>query len=50
MAFVIFSPFSPILLTSFSTGTEKVMNFSVFFPIQVNCSSNLSARPFMTKW
>ena len=42
MAFVIFSPFLLILLTSFSTATEKVMYFSVFSPKQVNCPLNSS--------
>ena len=35
LVFVISSSFLPILLTSFSIGTDKVMNFSVFSPKQV---------------
>ena len=49
MAFVIYSSFLPILLTSLSIGTEKVMRFSVFSPKQVNCLLNSSASSVMIK-
>ena len=39
----------PILLNSFSFGTEKIMYFSVFSPKQVNCPSNSSASSNMIK-
>ena len=36
MVFVNSFPFLPILVTSFSIGTEKVIYFSVFSPKQIN--------------
>ena len=36
MVFVSVSPFLSILVTYFSSGTEKVMYFSLFSPEQVN--------------
>ena len=50
MAFAIFSPFLPILLTSFFIETEKIIYFSVFSPKQVTCPSNSSASSSMIKW
>ena len=49
MVFVISSQFLPILLTSFSIGTEKVMFFTVFSPKKENCSSGSSASSSMIK-
>ena len=43
MVFVILSPLLPVLLTSFSIGTKKVI-FSVFSTKEVNCPSNFSAN------
>ena len=50
MVFVVFSPFLPIPLTSFSIRTGKVMYFSVLSSKQVSCPSNSSASSFMIKW
>ena len=50
MAFVISFPFLSIFVTSFSTGTEKVMYFSVFSLKELSCPSNPYAGSFMMKW
>ena len=49
MIFVIYFPFSSVLLTYFSIGTNKVMYFPGFSPKQVSCPSNSSASSFMMK-
>ena len=47
MVFLICSSYLPILLISFSIGTEKDMYFSVFSPKQVKSPLNFSASSFM---
>ena len=49
MIFVISSPFSSVLVTSFSTETKKVIYFSVFSPKQVNFLKNSTSSSFMIK-
>ena len=55
MVFVTCSPFLPILVTSFSIRTKKVMYFLVFSPKQVNLQILLLATQkllvlFLKKW
>ena len=46
---VIFSPLLPVLVTSFSIGTVKVIYFSLLFPKEVKKFSNSSTKSFMIK-
>ena len=50
MLLLLFSPFIPILLTSFVIGIEKVLYFLVFFLRQLNCSLNYLTSSFIIKW
>ena len=50
MAFAISPAFSSTLLIYFSIESKKGMNFLVFSPKQVKCTSNSSASSFMIKW